>query len=170
MPIELQVANHACVVTEKIWMNFKVDRVHWASLPTTPLPTFSALTRWGTGGDRQKASTGRQPRRQVLEGAGGVEERGDPPPTTESRPDPPDATHWSCRSMARATGTTHSFVRRVWRSCGLKPHLVRSFKVSTDPYFEEKLTDVVGLYLDPPDNTAVFSLDEKSSVQALDRT
>ena len=83
---------------------------------------------------------------------------------------PPDATHWSCRSMARAAGTTHSFVHRVWRSCGLKPHLVRTFKVSTDPRFEEKLRDVVGLCLNPPDNAAVFSFDEKSSIQALDRT
>ena len=82
----------------------------------------------------------------------------------------PDGTHWSCRSMARAAGTTHSFVHRVWRSCGLKPHLVRTFKLSTDPRFEEKLQDVVGLSLDPPDNAAVFSFDEKSSVQALDRT
>ena len=87
-----------------------------------------------------------------------------------TRTEAPDATHWSCRSMARAAGTTHSFVHRVWRSCGLKPHLVRSFKVSTDPHFEEKLQDVAGLYLNPPDNAAVFSFDEKSSVQALDRT
>ncbi len=84
--------------------------------------------------------------------------------------DPPDATHWSCRSMARAAGTTHSFVHRVWRSCGLKPHLVRTFKVSKDPLFEKKLCDVVGLYLNPPENAVVFSFDEKSSVQALDRT
>ena len=84
--------------------------------------------------------------------------------------DPPDATHWSCRSMARAAGTSPGFVHRVWRSCGLKPHLVRTFKVSTDPRFEEKLRDVVGLYLNPPENAAVFSFDEKSSVQALDRT
>ena len=82
----------------------------------------------------------------------------------------PDATHWSCRSMARAAGTTHSFVHRVWRSCALKPHLVRTYKVSTDPRFEEKLQDVVGLYLNPPENAAVFSFDEKSSIQALDRT
>ena len=64
----------------------------------------------------------------------------------------------------------HSFVHRVWHSCGLKPHLVRTFKVSTDPRFEEKLQDVVGLYLNPPENAAVFSFDEKSSIQALDRT
>ena len=77
--------------------------------------------------------------------------------------DPPDSTHWSCRSMARAAGTTRSFVHRVWRSCGLKPHLVRTFKVSSDPRFEEKLQDVVGLYLDPPENAAVFSFDPQES-------
>ena len=82
----------------------------------------------------------------------------------------PDATHWSCRSMARAAGTTHSFVHRVWRSCALKPHLVQTYKVSNDPRFEEKLQDVVGLYLNPPENAAVFSFDEKSPIQALDRT
>ena len=83
---------------------------------------------------------------------------------------PKDATHWSTRTMARAMGTTHSFVHRVWQSHGLKPHLIRTFKVSNDPRFEEKLHDVVGLYLSPPENAVVFSFDEKSSVQALDRT
>ena len=83
---------------------------------------------------------------------------------------PIDATHWSCRSMARHLNTTHSFVNRVWRAHGLKPHLVRTFKLSNDPRFEEKLRDVVGLYLDPPHNAAVFSFDEKSQIQALDRT
>ena len=83
---------------------------------------------------------------------------------------PIDATHWSCRSMARHLGTTHSFVNRVWRAHGLKPHLIRTFKLSNDPRFEEKLRDVVGLYLDPPHNAAVFSFDEKSQIQALDRT
>ena len=72
--------------------------------------------------------------------------------------------------MARAMGTTHSVVHRVWQSHGLKPHLIRTFKVSNDPRFEEKLHDVVGLYLNPPENAVVFSVDEKSSVQALDRT
>ena len=72
--------------------------------------------------------------------------------------------------MARRLGTTHSFVNRVWRSHGLKPHLIRTFKLSRDPRFEEKLQDVVGLYLDPPENAAVFSFDEKSQIQALDRT
>ena len=68
--------------------------------------------------------------------------------TTQSIPT--DATHWSCRSMARHLNTTHSFVNRVWRAHGLKPHLIRTFKLSNDPRFEEKLRDVVGLYLDPP--------------------
>ena len=83
---------------------------------------------------------------------------------------PKEATHWSCRSMARHLNTTHSFVNRVWRAHGLKPHLIRTFKLSNDPRFEEKLRDVVGLYLDPPHNAAVFSFDEKSQIQALDRT
>ena len=72
--------------------------------------------------------------------------------------------------MARHLNTTHSFVNRVWRAYGLKPHLLRTFKLSNDPRFEEKLRDVVGLYLDPPHNAAVFSFDEKSQIQALDRT
>ncbi len=88
--------------------------------------------------------------------------------TTQSTPS--DATHWSCRSMARAMGTTHSFVNRVWLANGLKPHLIKTFKLSNDPQFEHKLVDVVGLYLDPPDNAVVFSFDGKSSIQALDRT
>ena len=67
-------------------------------------------------------------------------------------------------------GTIHSFVNRVWRAHGLKPHLIRTFKLSNAPRFEEKLRDVVGLYLDPPHNAAVFSFDEKSQIQALDRT
>ena len=72
--------------------------------------------------------------------------------------------------MARHLNTTRSFVNRVWRAHALKPHLIRTFKLSNDPRFEEKLRDVVGLYLDPPHNAAVFSFDEKSQIQALDRT
>ena len=88
--------------------------------------------------------------------------------TTQSKPD--DATHWSTRTLAAALHTTHSFVHRVWQSVGLKPHLEKTFKVSNDPHFEEKLCDVVGLYLDPPKNAVVFCIDEKTSIQALDRT
>lgn len=87
--------------------------------------------------------------------------------TTEK---PPGQTHWSTRVMAEAVGTTHSFVNRVWQQAGLKPHLHKHFKLSNDPQFEEKLADVVGLYMDPPDHAVVLSVDEKSSIQALDRT
>ena len=87
--------------------------------------------------------------------------------TTEK---PSDATHWSTRSMAKKVGAQHSFVGRVWKEAGLKPHLTATFKVSNDPDFEEKLHDVVGLYLSPPENAVVFCVDEKSSIQALDRT
>jgi transposase len=83
---------------------------------------------------------------------------------------PAGQTHWSCRTMAAQVGVSPATVQRVWAARGLKPHLVKTFKLSNDPRFEEKLIDVVGLYLNPPDNALVLCLDEKSSVQALDRT
>jgi transposase len=83
---------------------------------------------------------------------------------------PEGETHWSCRSMAKKVGVSKDTVQRVWAARGLKPHLVKTFKLSNDPKFEEKLIDVVGLYLNPPDNAIVLCMDEKSSVQALDRT
>ena len=83
---------------------------------------------------------------------------------------PPHATHWSTRSMARAAGVSEATVRRIWRAHGLKPHRVRSFKLSNDPQFAEKLEAIVGLYLNPPEHALVLSLDEKSQIQALDRT
>jgi transposase len=87
--------------------------------------------------------------------------------TTEK---PSDATHWSTRSLAKALHISHSMVHRVWRQSSLKPHLTRTFKVSNDPRFAEKLIDIVGLYLNPPDNALVLCADEKSQIQALDRT
>ena len=84
--------------------------------------------------------------------------------------DPPNATHWSTRSMAVEMGISPSSVRRIWKRNGLKPHLHRTFKLSNDPRFAEKLDDVVGLYLNPPENAIVLSVDEKSQIQALDRT
>jgi transposase len=83
---------------------------------------------------------------------------------------PPDATHWSVRSMGTAMGISHTSVQRIWAEAGLKPHLVRRFKISNDPQFEEKVTDVVGLYMNPPDKALVLCVDEKSQIQALDRT
>ena len=83
---------------------------------------------------------------------------------------PANATHWSTRTLADELGVSQSMVHRVWRANGLKPHKVRTFKVSNDPHFEEKLIDVVGLYLNPPEKALVLSVDEKSQIQALDRT
>jgi len=83
---------------------------------------------------------------------------------------PPDATQWSVRSMANTVGVGRSTVHKIWRARGLKPHLIKTFKLSNDPHFEDKLVDVVGLYLRPPDNAVVLSVDEKSQIQALDRT
>jgi len=83
---------------------------------------------------------------------------------------PVAGTHWSTRSMAKVMGLSPRTIGRVWRSHGLKPHLTRTFKLSRDPKFLEKLDDVIGLYLDPPEHALVFSVDEKSQIQALDRT
>lgn len=83
---------------------------------------------------------------------------------------PPGQTHWSCRSMAKRVGVSPATVQRVWSHLGLQPHLVDTFKVSNDPAFETKLIDVVGLYLNPPEQAIVLCMDEKSQIQALDRT
>ena len=83
---------------------------------------------------------------------------------------PPGETHWSCRSMARAQGVSPATVQRIWAARGLKPHRVKTFKLSNDKHFEDKLVDVVGLYLNPPENAIVLCMDEKSQIQALDRT
>jgi DNA-binding MurR/RpiR family transcriptional regulator len=85
--------------------------------------------------------------------------------------DPPAAaTHWTAAMMAAATGISVSSVQRIWRRHGLQPHRMRQFKLSNDPQFAGKLKDIVGLYVDPPAHAIVLSLDEKSQIQALDRT
>lgn len=83
---------------------------------------------------------------------------------------PPDATHWSTRSLAKKHNVSHDFVKKIWHANGLKPHLVKTFKLSNDPNFVEKLKDIVGLYLNPPEHALIFSVDEKTQIQALDRT
>jgi transposase len=88
--------------------------------------------------------------------------------TLESKPK--DATQWSCRTMAEKTGLSKSTIHRVWKAFSLQPHRQKHFKLSTDPQFVEKVRDVVGLYLNPPDNALVLCVDEKSQVQALERT
>jgi transposase len=88
--------------------------------------------------------------------------------TLESKPD--NATHWSTRAMAQRVGLSQSAIVRIWQAFGLQPHKSETFKLSTDPFFVEKVRDVVGLYLNPPERAIVLSIDEKSQVQALDRT
>jgi transposase len=83
---------------------------------------------------------------------------------------PPNATQWSARTMAKAVGISYTSVQRIWRAHGLKPHLIKTFKVSRDKNFVAKVEDVVGLYLNPPDKALVLCVDEKSQIQALDRT
>ena len=85
------------------------------------------------------------------------------------RSTPADATHWSIRSMAGATGFSHTTIRRIWTAFGLQPHRSETFKLSSDPLFVDKVRDIVGLYLSPPNRALVLSVDEKSQIQALDR-
>ena len=82
---------------------------------------------------------------------------------------PPEATHWSLRSMAKASGLSHTTIRRLWRTFGLQPHRTETFHLSGDPLFVEKVRDIIGLYLAPPDRAVVLCVDEKSQIQALDR-
>ena len=89
---------------------------------------------------------------------------------TLEEPPPSHDSHWSTRSMARATGMSQTAVSRIWRAFELKPHLVETWKLSTDPQFIDKVRDIVGLYLDPPEAALVLCVDEKSQIQALDRT
>jgi transposase len=89
---------------------------------------------------------------------------------TLEHPPPGGDTHWSTRSMARSAGVSQSAVSRIWRTFGLKPHVIQTWKLSTDPMFIDKVRDVVGLYMSPPENALVLCVDEKSQIQALDRT
>jgi hypothetical protein len=91
--------------------------------------------------------------------------------TMTTRQQPSDATHWSMRTMAAAVvGISEASVRRIWRAQGLKPHRVEIFRISNGPQFTEKLEDIVGLYRNPPEQALVLCVDEKSQIQALDRT
>jgi transposase len=132
----------------------------------------------------ERTIVGRWRRRFVAKGLAGIEkdaQRGGRPASKRqqvaqrivevtTQQTPPNATHWSTNSLARQLDVSQSMVSRVWRANGLKPHLSRTFKVSNDSRFVEKLIDVVGLYLDPPKRALVLSCDEKSQIQALDRT
>lgn len=133
----------------------------------TSVPT---ITRWrkryllaGVKGLLKDASRPGRKRRLSDELVAKVVQR-----TVQEKPE--RATHWSTRSLASVMGISPATVQRIWKTHGLKPHRVRSFKLSRDPHFIEKLTDVVGLYVNPPEKAMVFCVDEKSQIQALERT
>lgn len=158
----------------------KVLRARIILLAAKDMQNFEIAEELGTS----RQTVGLWRRRFAEHGIPGIEKdapRGGRPPevrrevealiiqkTTQETPE--NATHWSTRSLAKEMGITHSMVHRVWKANGLKPHLVKTFKVSNDPKFEEKLLDVVGLYLNPPEHALILSVDEKSQMQALDRT
>ncbi|MDP9256028.1 MAG: IS630 family transposase [Actinomycetota bacterium] len=150
-------------------------------LASQGVPTLRVAKRLGVSPDRVRRWRARF-EAQGLEGVGRIAPgRGRKPwlpagtvaeivrVTREERP-ADGSTHWSTRTLARRIGVNRETVRRVWRDHGLKPWRVETFKLSNDPDFERKLVDVVGLYLDPPERAVVFSFDEKTQVQALDRT
>jgi len=120
--------------------------------------------QWGVAGilkDAPRAGRGRSARSAA---------KADEIVAKTTREKPARATHWSCRTMAQAVGVSEATVRRVWHEHGLKPHLTKSFKVSNDPLFAEKLEDIIGLYMHPPEHAIVLCCDEKSQIQALDHT
>lgn len=134
--------------------------------------------------DKSKVTVGRWQERYLAKGIGGLRcdatRPGRKPPLSAEtirqvvqktlHEKPAAGTHWSIRKMARATGLSYTSVQRIWTAHQLKPHLVKTFKLSNDKRFAEKVQAIVGLYLNPPDNALVFSVDEKSQIQALDRT
>ena len=133
---------------------------------------------------KSKVTVGRWQERYLAKGVGGLARDASrpsrkPPLTAETirqvvhktlHEKPAAGTHWSIRKMAAATGLSYTSVQRIWKAHELKPHLVRTFKLSNDKQFVEKVKDIVGLYLNPPEKALVFSVDEKSQIQALDRT
>ena len=137
-----------------------------AELQTTPATVSRWRRRFAEGGVeaiRHDASRPGRPRTISPEYVSEILRK-----TTQEKPI--GHTHWSCRSMAKAVGVSPATVQRIWAAHNLKPHRVKTFKVSQDPQFEEKLVDVVGLYLNPPDQAVVLCVDEKSQIQALQRT
>lgn len=144
----------------------KMNKDIAAALGIMPNTVVRWRRRFADGGltaiEKDAPRGGRKPRRRDAVARQIIEK------TTRERP--PNATHWSGRTLAAALGVDKSMVWRVWKANGLKPHRSRTFKVSNDPHFVEKLIDVVGLYLDPPERALVFCVDEKSQIQALDRT
>ena len=172
---ELERLVRARGTPQKVVLRAKIVLLSGAGVSTSEIKerlqtTTPTISRWrhryevaGLPGLLKDASRpGRKPSLSQATVAGVVE--------LTLREKPPNATHWSTRSMASVAGISPASVRRIWKGHGLQPHRVRTFKLSRDPKFVEKLHDVVGLYVAPPKKAMVFSVDEKSQIQALDRT
>ena len=156
-----------------------VWRAHIVLLSGEGLGTSAIMTETG----KSKTCVWRWQERFMHEGVGGLLRDKSRPPgkapvpldgvaeivRLTQQPPPFEATHWTLRAMARAAGIAASTVQAIWKAHGLSLHRWRNFKLSTDPAFAEKLTDIVGLYVDPPAHAVVLSIDEKSQIQALDR-
>ncbi len=160
---------------QKVVLRARIVLLSASGVPTSEIveqlgTTYPTITRWrqryedkGLAGLLKDASRpGRKPRISEAQVEDVIER------TLHSTPT--NRTHWSTRTMAVATGLSKATIQRIWRDHGLKPHRMETFKLSRDPQFREKLQDVVGLYLDPPEKAIVFSVDEKSQIQALDRS
>jgi transposase len=161
-PQRVVLRSRICLLAAEGCSNNAIAKRLVASRPTVLL-WRSRFERNGPAGIAEDASHGESSRRTDAQTVKIIVER-----TLQTRP--PDATHWSTRTLAKEIGVSHATVARVWEAHGLQPHRMKTFKMSKDKHFVEKLTDVVGLYLNPPDKALVLCIDEKSQIQALDRT
>ncbi|MCX7825347.1 MAG: IS630 family transposase [Verrucomicrobiae bacterium] len=161
-PHYIVVRARICLDAHRGLPNAQIARRHHTTRPTVLL----WRARFAAGGPsalEQDAPRGDSPQRLKPARVRAIVE-------TTLQSTPPDATHWSTRTLANRCGVSHMTVARIWEAHGLQPHRVKTFKLSRDQQFVEKLTDVVGLYLNPPDKALVLCVDEKSQIQALDRT
>ena len=161
-PHYIVLRSRICLDAHRGLPNAQIASRHHTTRPTVLL----WRARFAAGGPaalEQDASRGESSQRLKPSRVGAIVEA-----TLQSAP--PDATHWTTRTLAKQCGVSHMTVARIWEAHGLQPHRVRTFKLSRDKQFVEKLTDVVGLYLNPPDKALVLCVDEKSQIQALDRT
>jgi len=161
-PQRIVLRSRICLLAADGVSNNRIAKRLKTSRPTVIL-WRTRFAKDGPAGISEDASHGASPRRLDAQIVKRIVER-----TLHSRP--PDATHWSTRTLAKEIGVSHVTVARVWEAHGLQPHRVKTFKLSKDPRFVEKLADVVGLYLNPPEKALVLCVDEKSQIQALDRT
>jgi len=161
-PQRIVLRSRICLLAADGLSNNAVAKRLGTSRPTVIL-WRTRFAEDGPAGISEDASHGASPRRLDPQTINRIVDR-----TLHSHPS--DATHWSTRTLAKEIGVSHVTVARVWEAHGLQPHRIKTFKLSRDPRFVEKLADVVGLYLNPPDKAMVLCVDEKSQIQALDRT